>query len=263
MNAIVELMSSASGNQVIDRAAALLRAVAATETGGATTSELARATDLARPTAHRLLTALAQQGMVDRDRTSGMWSLGPELYLLGAGAAQRYDITAAASDIVERLARDTGESAFLSARRGDETVCVLSREGSFPLRSHVLYVGIRFPLGVATAGLAILSHLPDREVNEYFSRSALESHWGDEHSENEVRRRIARTRRDGYATNPALLVEGSWGLGAAVFDRAGRPAWALSVTGVQTRFGRDRRAMMGELLLDQAQTLSVRLQNRD
>ena len=108
-----------------------------------------------------------------------------------------------------------------------------------------------------------LSHLPDREVNEYFSRSALESHWGDEHSENEVRRRIARTRRDGYATNPALLVEGSWGLGAAVFDRAGRPAWALSVTGVQTRFGRDRRAMMGELLLDQAQTLSVRLQNRD
>ena len=100
-------------------------------------------------------------------------------------------------------------------------------------------------------------------MNEYFSRSALESHWGDEHSENEVRRRIARTRRDGYATNPALLVEGSWGLGAAVFDRAGRPAWALSVTGVQTRFGRDRRAMMGELLLDQAQTLSVRLQNRD
>ena len=72
--------------------------------------------------------------------------------------------------MVNRLARETGESAFLSARRGDETVCVLSEEGSFPLRSHVLHVGIRFPLGVASAGLAILSHLPAREVDDYFTR---------------------------------------------------------------------------------------------
>ena len=82
-----------------------------------------------------------------------------------------------------RLARDTGESAFFSARRGDETVCVLSEEGSFPLRSHVLHVGIRFPLGVASAGLAILSHLPDRDVDDYFARVRPESGWGPGHSE--------------------------------------------------------------------------------
>jgi hypothetical protein len=33
-------------------------------------------------------------------------------------------------------------------------VCLAGAEGSFPLRSHVLREGIRFPLGVASAGPA-------------------------------------------------------------------------------------------------------------
>ncbi|MBI3690700.1 MAG: IclR family transcriptional regulator, partial [Mycolicibacterium aromaticivorans] len=63
----------------------------------------------------------------------------------------------------------------------------------------------------------------------------------------------------GYAVNPALIVEGSWGIGAAVFDQNGRPAWALSLTGVETRFKPDRRQELGTLLLEQAHLLSGRL----
>ena len=116
--------------------------------------------------------------MIDRDAKNGRWLLGPEMYLLGAVAANRYDVSGQARDVVNRLAAETGESAFLSARRGDETVCILSAEGSFPLRSHVLREGIRFPLGVASAGLAILSHLPAREVDDYFSRARPVADWG-------------------------------------------------------------------------------------
>jgi DNA-binding IclR family transcriptional regulator len=244
---------------VIARAGALLRAIGACEPSGSSTTEVGKAAGLARPTAHRLLVALAGEGLVDRDAKTGRWSLGPELYLLGAAAANRYDITAEARDIVEYLARESGESAFLSARRGDETVCVFSQEGSFPLRSHVLHVGIRFPLGVASAGLAILSHLPERDIDDFFARVNPENEWSTAHSEAAIRSRIASTRRTGYAVNPALLVEGSWGIGAAVFDRTGRPAWALSLTGVETRFKPQRRHQLGALLLEQAHVLSLRL----
>ncbi|WP_197382951.1 IclR family transcriptional regulator [Mycolicibacterium mengxianglii] len=246
------------GTQVIARAAALLRAIGSADSGASTT-ELARQAGIPRPTAHRLLSALAEEGLIDREHTTGQWSLGPELYLLGAGAADRYDITEQSRDIIDRLARESGESAFLSARRGDETVCVYSQEGSFPLRSHVLHVGIRLPLGVASAGLVILSHLPDNDISGYLARTDLVSRWGTEHSEKSVRKRITATRRNGYAVNPGLLVEGSWGMGAAVFDRGGRPAWALSLTGVETRFRAERRLELGKLLLDQAHELSMRL----
>ena len=244
---------------VIARAGALLRAVAALEAAGASTTHLARVAGLARPTAHRLLVAMADEGLVDRDLKTGRWSLGPELYLLGATAAHRYDIANQSRAILAYLARTSGESAFLSARRGDETVCVYEEEGSFPLRSHVLHIGIRFPLGVASAGLAILSHLPDNEIDEYFSRVDPERQWGAAHSERSIRDRIESTRRTGYAVNPALLVEGSWGIGAAVFDRTGQPAWALTFTGVETRFKAARRRELGALLLEQAHQLSQRL----
>lgn len=246
---------------VIDKICSLLRAAGSEEPSGASTTALARATGIARPTAHRLLASLADQGFVDRDAT-GNWSLGPEIYLLGSMAALRYDITDQARKIVQALATESGESAFLSARRGAETVCLLRVEGSFPLRSHVLYEGIRLPLGVASAGLAILAHLPDREVDEYLGDVDLVPEWGETHSATAIRHRVGHTRTTGFAVNPGLLVEGSWGLGAAVFDRAGGPAWALSLTGVETRFRDDRRRELGKMLLDAAHRLTLQLGER-
>ena len=245
-------------NDVVGRTGAVLRAVSAQEPTGATTSEVARRTGLARPTAHRLLTSLLGEGLVDRS-PDGRWLLGPELYLLGSAAAGRYDVTEVAQPFVRRLALVTGESAFFSARRGDETVCLLREDGSFPIRSHVLHEGIRFPLGVASAGLALLAYLPDTEIDAYLDRAALASTYGAEHDDGPLRARVRATRRAGYAVNPGLIVEGSWGMGAAVFDRDERPMWALSLTGIERRFGRDRRPELGTLLLRAAHEMTTAL----
>lgn len=260
MNATLRTVSvDRSASNVVGRVGTLLRAVGTAEPDGASTSTIAKNAGLARPTAHRLLSSLFDEGLIDRDPHSGRWSLGPELYLLGASAAPRYDISEPARGVVLRLAELTGESAFLSARRGAETVCLLREDGSFPLRSHVLHEGIRFPLGVASAGLTILAFLPEREVNHYLATANLVPRWGDEHSEHHLRSRIHETRALGYATNPGLLVEGSWGMGAAVFTRDGSPQWALSLTGVETRFGSDRREELGRILLNQAHILTRQL----
>lgn len=249
---------STDGAQVVGRIGALLRALSAEE-GPHTTSRLAEATSLTRPTAHRLLAALADEGFVDRDAGRGTWMLGPELYVMGALAADRYDITELARDAVREVARATGESAFLSARRGDESVCLLREEGAFPLRSHVLHEGIRFPLGVASAGLAILAMLPEPERESYLRRVDLAPTWGASHSAAALRERLTAARSVGYVVNPGLIVEGSWGMAAAIFDAQGRPAWALSATGVESRFAGAREAEIGRVLLEQAHVVTQRL----
>lgn len=251
--------TSRAGGAVVSRTAALLRALSDSDAAGATTSALARAVDLPRATAHRLLTSLSAEGLVDRTPDSGLWVLGPELYVLGSIAAQRYDIATTAADILAELARSTGESAFLSARRGDETVVLSSVEGTFPLRSHVLHPGKRLPLGIASAGIVVLAHLPDADVDRYLASVDLVPDWGPDHAVDDIRDRIAQTRIDGYSVNPALLVEGSWGIGAAVFDRAGRPEWAISLNGVETRFSQARRPQLGEALLRAAHDLTRRV----
>lgn len=255
----VDMNSSFPGAQMVGRMAAVLRAVSTAMPRGISTSEVARNTGLARPTVHRLLGAMAAEGFCDHDHQEGLWMLGPEMYLMGTVAAERYDITETAREHVAALADATGESAFLSVRRGEETVCLLRADGAFPIRSFVLYEGKRFPLGVASAGLAILSFLPESAIERYLDSHDLEPAYGSDHGHESLSRRIAETRERGWAENPALIVEGSWGMGAAVFDAAGQPAWALSLTGIESRFSPERRPELGRLLMHHAHELSKKL----
>ena len=192
----------------------------------------------------------------DRDHRSGAWFLGPETYVLGIAASSRYDLTDDARESVRRLANKTGESAFFSVRRRDEIVVLVREDGDFPIRSHVLSESARFPLGVVSGGLAILAHLPERELNAYFARNDLATRWGPQFEEPSIRDRLAATRRVGWSVNPGHVVEGSWGMAAAVFDKNGLPSAALTLTGIDHRFRAERQPELGRDLLQEAHRLT-------
>jgi DNA-binding IclR family transcriptional regulator len=255
----VLMANPVQGTQVVGRVASLLRLVGR-KREGSSLAGLVRESGLTRPTVHRLLASLAAEGLLDQDVRSGNWILGPEMFLLGSVAAARFPFEDIARPSLRRLAEETGESAFYSIRRGQETVCVLREEGSFPVRSFVLHEGVRFPLGVASAGTAIMAFLPDDEQDALLA--VWEQHAGTfeaGHREDIVRRNLERTRLHGYAVNPGLVLEGSWGMGAAVFDQQGRPVGALSLTGIEPRFRRERQEFLGKLLMEEAHRMSARL----
>lgn len=243
---------------MIQRISSLLRAISSAEPAGIRTTDLASAVELPRATVHRLLVDLRFEGLVDRDDQDGLWHLGAECYLLGNAAAPRFDVTPLARLAVRRLATESGESAFFSVRRGGETICLIREDGSFPIRSHVLYEGIRFPLGVASGGIALLAFTSDAERQTYLDQSDLSKMYGPQHARSALQRRIEQARQLGYAVNPGLIVEGSWGLAAAVFAPSGEAKWALSVTGIESRIV-PRQEQLGQLLLREAHSLSVQM----
>lgn len=245
---------------MVGRVALLLRLVGR-KPEGTSLAGLVRESGLTRPTVHRLLTSLAAEGLLEHDSTSGKWVLGPEIFLLGSVAAARFPMEEVARPSLRRLAAETGESAFFSIRRGNETVCVLREEGSFPVRSFVLHEGVRFPLGIASAGTAIMAFLPPDEQESLLAEwPAHAGGFASGHPEEVVRGNLEQTRLAGYSVNPGLILEGSWGMGAAVFDPQGRPAWALSLTGIEPRFRPDRQEFLGKLLLEEAHRMTARLQ---
>ncbi|MDQ0925069.1 DNA-binding IclR family transcriptional regulator [Pseudarthrobacter sp. W1I19] len=251
--------SPVPGAQVVGRVAGLLRLIGR-NADGMPLSALVNESGLTRPTVHRLLSSLASEGLLDHDPGSGNWVLGPEIFLMGSVASARFPLEEVARPSLRRLAEATGESAFFSIRRGSETVCLLREEGSFPVRSFVLHEGVRFPLGVASAGTAILAFLPEAEQEELLHDWA--AHAGTfavGHPEELVRASLERTRLNGYAVNPGLVLEGSWGMGAAVFDQSGRPAWALSLTGIEPRFKPERQEELGNLLMAEAHRITQQL----
>jgi DNA-binding IclR family transcriptional regulator len=243
----------------VGRVASLLRLVGR-KREGSSISGLVRESGLTRPTVHRLLASLAAEGLLDHDARSGNWILGPEIFLLGSVAAARFPLEEIARPSLRRLAEETGESAFFSIRRAAETVCLLREEGSFPVRSFVLHEGVRFPLGVASAGTAIMAFLPEAEQEQLLENWASHAGtFGQAHTPEVVRASLATTRQAGYSVNPGLVLEGSWGMGAAVFDQAGRPAWALSLTGIEPRFRPERQELLGKLLMEEAHRITNKL----
>ena len=77
-----------AANDVVGRVAALLRAVAAHEPGGASTTVLGRDVGLARATCHRLLSSLAEHGLLDREPTAGRVAVGARDVSVRAGGGR-------------------------------------------------------------------------------------------------------------------------------------------------------------------------------
>ena len=132
---------------VIDKSAVVLDAL---EAGPRTLAELVTATGLPRATAHRLATALESHGWVRRD-DEGRFALGTRLIALGRAAADALPLTEAAVDALAELVRETGESAQLFVREGDERVCIAALESPHGLRT-IVPLGARLPLDAGSAG---------------------------------------------------------------------------------------------------------------
>jgi DNA-binding IclR family transcriptional regulator len=249
-----------SGAQSIERALKVLKIVAAsTASGGATLSHVVSLSQLNKATAHRLLTVLVREGLIQRDADSKVYHPGEQLYALGIMAAPRFGLHQLAVPSLRRLATLSEDSAFLCLISGDEIVCVHREEGSHPIRTHVLQVGIRYPLGIGSMGPVMLAAMEDEEVDRILAanRSAIEKF--KNYSVEKVRALINASRAKGYCVNPGLVHRESYGIAVAVLDERNRPVGALSIGAVASRLQADRHSKLAAALKAEAATLSKQM----
>ena len=247
----------AHGTQSVDRALLLLQRLGAE---GRTLAALFSDTGLNKATVRRLLLALIRAGLVEQDEAHRSYHLGEQLQVLGAQAAHRPGLMAAAGESVMRLAQITGDVALLSVRRGASALCLMREEGSHPLRSHALVAGQSHPLGVGAGSLAMLASLPEAERTTVLAAIApvlIDRYPGL--PPNRMRSLVAQARAEGVALNPGLVLEGSWGLGIALHHPGGGLAGALSIAAVEARMRADRLPDLTRALRAEAARIQTRL----
>jgi DNA-binding IclR family transcriptional regulator len=260
---VADDVEGTGGAQSIGRALRLLRLLGAAGGAGTALGVLVEQSGLAKPTCRRLLLALIDDGMAAQDPVTRRYFLGREIYMLGMVASERYGIHRDALDCVERLARKTGDAAFLQVRHGKEVVCLAREDGSYPLRSHVLKAGDRHLLGAGAGPIAVLAALPEAEC-----RAFIQAH--QEQYEARYPRLFplleeltAETRAQGFSMNRGLIFPGSWGMGMAIHDPSGRVIGCLSLAAVESRMLPERQGELAALLKEEVQLVERRLvQNR-
>lgn len=252
--------AGAGGTQSVDRALALLDLIARGPDEGLALGALVAGSGLNKATVRRLLLALIRGGLVAQDGGTRLYHLGDQAQVLGARAARRPGLARVAGESVMRLAQETGDAALLSVRRGAFSLCLLREEGAWPIRTHALMPGQTHPLGVGAGSLAMLAALPDDEVRAVIAANAeqLARHYPG-HGPEALVAQVAQTRTAGVALNPGRVIEGSWGLGVALFWPDGRLAGALSVAAVEARMRDDRRPALIRNLRAEARHIEARL----
>jgi DNA-binding IclR family transcriptional regulator len=237
------------GTQALERAVAVMKIVGIHDrSGGIRLSDITRLTRLTTPTAHRIIRALEHDGFLERDENSGLYQLGPEIFVLGTIASIRYGLDRVASQSLVRLAHETGDTALLTARRFWHGVCLNRAEGSYPIRVQIVQAGDRHPLGVTSGGLAILASLSDEEIESALEANKEELMEWPHFAPTRIREEVSVARTQGFALNRGRLIAGSWGLAVGINGPEGECVGALTIAAVERRFDDSRIAELTRLL---------------
>jgi DNA-binding IclR family transcriptional regulator len=231
--------AATAGAQSVRRALAVLRVLATGQERGVRLTDVVSHTGLNRPTVHRILRVLVEEGAVEQDPATRRYLIGGEVSLLGLARSTRFPIRAIAEPHLRHLSEILGDTAFLTIRNGADSVCIDRRPGSFPVKVLSIEVGARRPLGVGVSGLVLLAALPAEEADEVVRRNArrLQALHVDPA---ELLERAVRTRAQGYAYAPVGVVPGSRAVAVPICVADGRTVAGLAIATIIERLPDER-----------------------
>ncbi len=246
--------------QTVGRAIDLLKIVASSRSNQLRLVDLAQVAGLDKSTAHRLLQRLLEEGMLTRVPGQRGYRLGPLLYELGLTALPDRDIKGLCHPGLRRLADQTGDTSVLIMRSGYETVCVDRVAGNFAIQTLTTGIGDRHPIGVGAGSLALLSAMADSEISAILKCLAPQL---EQYKLNEVslRKRIALTRRRGYALDEGTAASGVTAIGHTIRLKNGAPVAAILIASISSRMTETRQGEISKRLaacIEEIETLMKR-----
>lgn len=250
--------SRSSRVQSVDRAMSLLEALAE-EDEGCRLIDLASRTNLSSSTAHRLLTTLQRRHFVQFDPSQGVWHVGRQSFVVGAGFVHRRNYVATALPFLRRLRDITHETANLGlAEDGD--VVVVSQAESREIMRAITRVGGRVPMASSGMGKALLATYPSDEVAASVAIRGMRRYTPKSIQRmSALKEELERVRRNGYAVDDEEYQIGLRCIAATVYNSHSEALCAISVSGLSARLTNDRVESVGEVVAQIAQDLTTAL----
>jgi DNA-binding IclR family transcriptional regulator len=248
------------GGQAIRRALTVLRILAAGREEGVPLAEVVQATALTRPTVHRIVQVLIEEGIVERGDKTGRYAIGRQVPELALARQSRSPLLIAADPYLTKASTQLGDTLFLTVRTGLDTLCVARRIGTYPIQVLSIEVGARRPLGVSSAGVAMLAAMPPPDARKIVlaNQTRFKAYRSDTPT---VLGQVQAARRKGYSLRDVGLVQGTKSLSAWIRSPDGEPAAAITLSAVRNRLSPRREAEAANALITAAQAIEAAISN--
>lgn len=192
-------------------------------------TDIARRLDIAKSTAHRMLSVLVHRGYVKQDPVTGKYQLGVHLYELGQLAQARSKLRNVALPAMKYLATTTSLTVNLALPDGPDVVFI-ERIDQPGLVEELEFIGRRLPAHVTSSGKVIAAFNPDldraRRAVGFPPRVSRTVR-----SEADWERELTFARRHGFATSESESFNDVSTVAVAIRNLGGTAIASLSMMG--------------------------------
>lgn len=222
-------------------------------------AQIARALDVPRSSAFRIIHTLERMGYLERDEGGRGYHLGTRILSLGFEYLASLDVVDVARPELELMRDTTGASAHLAVREGRD-ILYLSR---VPTRHHLtsnVTIGARRPAHATPMGRLLLSELALDELMALYADHPLQPY--TDLTPRTVRELYALAHADlarGYVVSRGSFEAGGSSIAAPVFGPNGRVIAAIDISGPDAAFN---LAELDTLLKDEVTAAAARISSR-
>jgi IclR family acetate operon transcriptional repressor len=232
--------------QALDRGMVLLRRLS--DSPGMTLSELAAAEGEAPATVYRVLMTLQSHGIVESEEPGQIWHVGGGAFRIGSAFLRRTKVVERARQPMDRLMRDTGETANLGIESRDEVLFLSQVETHEAIRAFFA-PGTKSPMHVSGIGKALLAWYAEDRARKILARQGLKGFTAlSITSEETLFDDLTKTRERGYAVDDQERAEGMRCVAAPIFNAHAEPVAGLSVSGPAFRLPLSATERIGSLV---------------
>jgi DNA-binding IclR family transcriptional regulator len=198
-------------------------------------SDLARLAELNKATCFRLLTELANYGLVEQVGSAREYRLGPAVLRLSALREAHVPMRDAAMPVLQALAQSTGETAHMSLLLGT----ILRPLAVAYSAVHSTRVSIEdtdmLPFHATSSGLAVLAFQPEPFTAKIVAGPLLALTPLTETDPARLCQKLAVIRATGIAESAGGFEAEVHSLAVPLFDALGRCSGAVAVAGLTSR----------------------------
>lgn len=248
--------------QSVERAFQLLESIAAAGPEGLTLTDLARAIGVSKSTAYAILQTMLGGGFV-ADTGAGMtrrYRLGMALARLGDVVVSQIALRDVALPVLRTLVQETHLAARVAVLDEPYAVVIARVDAPDSAVRFAVNLGKREHLHCSAVGKAMLAALDRDAARSMLSLAGMPGKTPHTITdETTLFAELDTIAERSYAVDDEEDVEGVFCVGAAVHDRTGRCAGAISVTGIKRDLPSWRVAQLGANVHEHALRISTLL----
>jgi DNA-binding IclR family transcriptional regulator len=194
-------------------------------------SEISRKLDVPKSTAHVIVLTLERLGYVVRDPLTHGCTLGLKVYSLGREMMQNMSLPDQALPHMRWLVERTKLTAHLAVLEKNQAIYVQKVDGPSLIRFDT-FIGKRTGLHSTGVGKVLLAYAPKLFRNEFLRKTTFARYTAKTiTSASALRKALDKITMQGYAVDDQEEELEVRCVAAPVFNQAGEPAAALSLTG--------------------------------